>query len=126
MPVASFGIHVLGKQKQVAADGGGSRYLQGLLPMAARDQSSYSANFSLREQSLIHWGWYSLWPVKKLLTLFNSLGLVGKGREKISLLSLSLSEWMKQKAESNNFIYTYIHICMHTYITIDRHIHNYT
>ena len=45
LPLTGFGIHVVGKLRQAAvggsvlraADGSGSSYLQGLLPMAASD-----------------------------------------------------------------------------------------
>ena len=55
-----------GESALIVADRGGSRYLQGLLPMEASGERSY---FSLREQRLIDWGWPFLWPVKKPLTL---------------------------------------------------------
>jgi hypothetical protein len=35
-----------------------------LLPKAASEERNYSADFSLRGQSITYWGWHSLCPVR--------------------------------------------------------------
>jgi hypothetical protein len=106
-----------------AADWGGYRCLQGLLPKAA-SKRSYSADFVfLREQSLIYWGRHSLWPAEKTINSFTSLGPVRKS-EKEKILSLRYThthththtEWMKKKSPMNSYTQIYMHEYIYTYI----------